>query len=425
MHAFLTKACSARHKESKWAKLGKKAGRAVWDEEFRTSLTEMASRKDELRRRIDGETAGPRGDDGSESDDDSDMGEEQEKARLLDQLEKAAAYDDDEPESKLMQMKFMQRGEGLRKRENDDLVAQLRRDLQGEGAESSDDLGESRGDVGRRHFGALKSAAAPSTVQGAKAGLGGKQSDGKGAQSSGNSAQTLLASGPSNTQSSGTEPASGGGAWSSQGPRESRSRSKHHNSMKAAELDLSVAMPETKYSAAKKTTVAGTVEDAGDEDELHLPMAVRDQELLKRAFAGADVVGEFLQEKKKAVAEDDEKEVDETLPGWGSWVGDGVSTRELGRHKGRFITKVAGTQRKDRKDFKLERVIVNEKRVKKNQAYRATQLPHPFETRQQYESSLRLPIGQEWMTKETFQESTKPRVIVKQGIITPMSKPMC
>lgn len=27
------------------------------------------------------------------------------------------------------------------------------------------------------------------------------------------------------------------------------------------------------------------------------------------------------------------------------------------------------------------------------------------------------------MTKETFQESTKPRVIIKQGIITPMSKP--
>lgn len=27
------------------------------------------------------------------------------------------------------------------------------------------------------------------------------------------------------------------------------------------------------------------------------------------------------------------------------------------------------------------------------------------------------------MTKETFQDNTKPRVIMKQGIITPMSKP--
>lgn len=55
--------------------------------------------------------------------------------------------------------------------------------------------------------------------------------------------------------------------------------------------------------------------------------------------------------------------------------------------------------------------------------YMASQLPHPFESREQYERSLRLPVGPEWMTKETFQASTKPRVLMKQGIIAPMSKP--
>ena len=59
-----------------------------------------------------------------------------------------------------------------------------------------------------------------------------------------------------------------------------------------------------------------------------------------------------------------------------------------------------------------------------NDKYLASQLPHPFESQQQYERSLRLPVGPEWSTKETFQESTKPRVIIKQGIIAPMSKPM-
>ena len=53
----------------------------------------------------------------------------------------------------------------------------------------------------------------------------------------------------------------------------------------------------------------------------------------------------------------------------------------------------------------------------------ATQLPHPFENRQQYERSLRLPIGPEWSTKETFQSATKPRVMIKQGVIKPMEKP--
>ena len=69
-------------------------------------------------------------------------------------------------------------------------------------------------------------------------------------------------------------------------------------------------------------------------------------------------------------------------------------------------------------------MIINEKRVKKNNVYRASQLPHPFETRQQYERSLRLPVGPEWATKLAVQDATKPRVLMKQEIIQPMVKPM-
>jgi len=54
----------------------------------------------------------------------------------------------------------------------------------------------------------------------------------------------------------------------------------------------------------------------------------------------------------------------------------------------------------------------------------ASQLPHEFENKTQYERSLRMPLGPEWSTKETFQSSTKPRVIVKQDVIKPMDKPM-
>ncbi|KAM3474122.1 hypothetical protein MY5147_004421 [Beauveria neobassiana] len=152
-------------------------------------------------------------------------------------------------------------------------------------------------------------------------------------------------------------------------------------------------------------------------------MAIRDQALVARAFAGEDVVGEFEREKAAIAADDDDKVIDNTLPGWGAWVGEGVSKRELKRNAGRFLTKVEGVKPKNRKDAKLAKVIVNEKRIKKNNLYMASQLPHPFETREQYERSLRMPVGPEWMTRETFQANTKPRVLVKQGIITPMSKP--
>jgi U3 small nucleolar RNA-associated protein 14 len=59
-----------------------------------------------------------------------------------------------------------------------------------------------------------------------------------------------------------------------------------------------------------------------------------------------------------------------------------------------------------------------------NTKYLASQLPFPFETKQQYERSLRLPVGPEWTTKETFQDATTPRVLIKQGIIRPMEKPL-
>jgi U3 small nucleolar RNA-associated protein 14 len=32
-------------------------------------------------------------------------------------------------------------------------------------------------------------------------------------------------------------------------------------------------------------------------------------------------------------------------------------------------------------------------------------------------------MGPEWMTKQSFQEAVKPRLLMKQGIITPMSRP--
>src|SRR5690606_10274968 len=97
----------------------------------------------------------------------------------------------------------------------------------------------------------------------------------------------------------------------------------------------------------------------------HLPMAIRDQKLIERAFAGEDVHGQFEEEKAEIEREDDEKEIDNTLPGWGSWVGEGVSKREQRRHKGRFITKVEGVKKTDRKDYKLKGVIISEKRIRK------------------------------------------------------------
>ncbi|KAK4180118.1 Utp14 protein-domain-containing protein [Triangularia setosa] len=407
-----------RHRESKWAKLGKKAGRAVWDEDFRAGLTDMARRKEELRRRVEGRR-------GSDDDSDVSMGsdDENDKRKLLSELDRAAEYsEDDEPKSGLMSMKFMQRGEEIRRKENDELVAQIRRELDSDAEESGEEM-----DIGRRQYGMGKPAAKLPTNS--------PKSKKKAAKSSEPVVfkdDVEMPEAPSRKQAvadSGTvEPApSAPGAWSRL-PQEGRKSKKAASKAPVQELDLSTAaVLATKSSKPKTKTQTSEADDGNDTDDsdaVHLPMAIRDQELIKRAFAGEDVVGEFRREKDEIAEEDDDKEIDNTLPGWGSWVGDGVSAREQRRHKGRFVTKVEGIKKTSRKDYKLKDAIISERRVKKNDAYLATSLPFPFESQQQYERSLRLPVGPEWQTKETFQSATKPRVIVKQGLIAPMSKPL-
>jgi U3 small nucleolar RNA-associated protein 14 len=128
-----------------------------------------------------------------------------------------------------------------------------------------------------------------------------------------------------------------------------------------------VSQPKPRKYAKKPTTAldAGSEEESDDDQAVRLPFAIRDQELIKRAFAGADVVGDFEAEKKQTIEDEEEKVIDNTLPGWGSWTGDGLSKKEKAKNKGRFLTKSEGIKEKNRKDAKLERVIMNEKRVKK------------------------------------------------------------
>ncbi|MCJ1339887.1 hypothetical protein MMC09_005179 [Bachmanniomyces sp. S44760] len=163
------------------------------------------------------------------------------------------------------------------------------------------------------------------------------------------------------------------------------------------------------------------------------PNQNRNTELIREAFAGDSVFEDFAQEKKETIIDEEEKLIDNTLPGWGSWTGTGLSkkaqaqarnNKNKNRDRNKVMTKIEGIRPEKRADARSDRVIINEKRMRKNAKYLASTLPHPFETRQQYERSLRLPVGPEWTTKETFQNATKPRVLLKQGVIEPMERPL-
>ncbi|CAG8469082.1 4136_t:CDS:2 [Ambispora leptoticha] len=162
-------------------------------------------------------------------------------------------------------------------------------------------------------------------------------------------------------------------------------------------------------------------------DNNKTPIGFSQRELVARAFANDNVVEEFEEEKLATIDEDAPKEKDLTLPGWGSWAGKGVKKRLTKNNDFRVIQKPVhgeGIEMSKRKDANLKHVIINEKRIKKATKYLATQVPYPYETREQYERSLRNPLGKEWNTYEVFQKMVKPRVITKMGtIIDPPEKP--
>lgn len=124
-------------------------------------------------------------------------------------------------------------------------------------------------------------------------------------------------------------------------------------------IDVSVAAINQKLAAA--AAEAEEDEDAPSMTHGRGKIAFKQTELINRAFAADGFEEEFAAEKQAAIEEDAPKEEDLTLPGWGSWTGQGVKRRSTER---KLIKKIPGIEESKRKDAKLKNVIINEKRSK-------------------------------------------------------------
>ncbi|KAJ5964209.1 uncharacterized protein N7479_004085 [Penicillium vulpinum] len=448
----------SKHRESKWAKGLKQTGRTAWDEEARNSAADLAQREEELRKRIEGKRVSNGDDDylgssSSESEDEdpwNEEGSDMERQRIQKKLKALEGGDDagvvKGRHADLFEMKFMKNADAARKEQNDAELRQINRELNGEEA-----LSEAESEVGRRKFGqSKKTDPKPRAKQLPKnefeerldsddedAQMAGADDDvdivfnGPTKHKSGASSNKKVsqASRDSSNQQKDT-PTEEENPWLIQTERTNRRRT-GPDAQESIDISLDATVPKAapakqeskKQNKAKSILAKQQFEENDSDDEENVPVLLKNHDLVKRAFAGDEVVQEFEQDKMDTIEDEGDKVVDNTLPGWGSWAGEGVSKRQQKKQK-RDLTIVAGVKPGQRKDAKLDRVIINQKRIQKNKKYMASQLPHEFETKQQYERSLRLPLGPEWSTKETFQSGTKPRVLIKQGIITPMSKPM-
>ncbi|OAL53730.1 Utp14-domain-containing protein [Pyrenochaeta sp. DS3sAY3a] len=474
----------AKHRESKWAKGIKATGRAAWDKDALDGVTEMAKRSDELRRRIEGKAIrddDEEGSDLSEDESESENTDQSDNEVLQRSLGKLKQNPFSTNQSKIGQMAFMQKAEASKRAQNDEAIEQMRREMAGEESMSEEER-ENATKSGRRKYGPGANIAAPAiqiqrsefeeqpgsdeedrlrdrtsardeepTVNGSNVSQSAHKSRTEGLSNRAQNSNKHALAMSTNDESVSSNPFLVKAkkqkkdkkaellplAASSEKAVTSKSKKPQHQakpSAKAQETTVDDFLQQKVTIADDDgwATVLGGQEDEEEqyqsdlEDEgVDLSAISRNHALTAKGFAGDNVEAEFIAEKKATVAEEEASETINYLPGWGSWTGDGMTKAQQARNKGfKTVTKKEGIDADKRKDRKLDKVIINEKRVKANVKYMASQLPFPFETREQYERSLRVPKGKEWTTKRTFQDATKPRVIVKQGVIAPLRKPL-
>ena len=117
--------------------------------------------------------------------------------------------------------------------------------------------------------------------------------------------------------------------------------------------------------------------------------------------------------KGKSITVEQPKEGDE-MPGWGSWVGEGVKKRK------RKQPKVEQTQ--PAKAVKPSAIVhaLDESVVKAPlMKYQVKEIPYPYKTREEYEAATSMPLGPEWQSLTAHSEAVQPKICARLGAVVP------
>ncbi|KAM4696958.1 U3 small nucleolar RNA-associated protein 14 homolog A [Rhinophrynus dorsalis] len=206
-----------------------------------------------------------------------------------------------------------------------------------------------------------------------------------------------------------TQPASA----SKKSPEQDTPQPAKKKAKKAKLIDQNEVLP-VKARAVQTPMLPTTVEEEEEENN-----EIDQKMIIQEAFAGDDVINDFLKEKRSAEQAGKPKDINLVLPGWGEWGGTNLKVSKKKRK--RFIIKAPPAP--PRKDQRLPNVIINEKRNIMAASHQVNELPFPFNNRQHFESSIRAPVGSTWNTQRSVQKLTAPQVITKQGhIIQPITQ---
>lgn len=136
------------------------------------------------------------------------------------------------------------------------------------------------------------------------------------------------------------------------------------------------------------------------------------------AFKDDDLIAEFKKDKRAEIDKEKRKDINLTLPGWGSWGGTGIKPSK--RKQKRFIIKFP--KKFKRRDDSKGNVIINEKANKSIKPHLVSEVPFPFKKTKDFEASIRTPIGNTFIPETAFRKMIQPAVLTKMGtIIEPMT----
>uniref|UniRef100_A0AAG5CU35 U3 small nucleolar RNA-associated protein 14 n=1 Tax=Anopheles atroparvus TaxID=41427 RepID=A0AAG5CU35_ANOAO len=190
----------------------------------------------------------------------------------------------------------------------------------------------------------------------------------------------------------------------------------------SAEINLKQVVqmkPKHLLTALPNTITSGEMSDGEPEDD-----GDHQRLTIAEAFQDDDIVADFVKEKQDEREKYMPKEVDLSLPGWGEWAGPGVVPS-----KSRVQTRTFIKPPKElpRRDDRRDKVIINEDALVNPQLSKhlVNELPFPFVSVKDYESSLRAPLGRTFVPETAHVTMIEPRVVTKQGaVIEPMRKRM-
>lgn len=140
--------------------------------------------------------------------------------------------------------------------------------------------------------------------------------------------------------------------------------------------------------------------------------------LMSEAFADDDVVSDFRKAKEALANEEQPKDINLFLPGWGDWAGPGIKVNK--RKQKKYTIKA---KRRPRKDDNLGNVIISEDADTKINELMVKNLPRELRNNKKFERAMDQPVTGTFTNQTTHREVIRPKIATKMGArIEPVNK---